>query len=447
MRRLAGKARLLFWLSLGFFSRYTKHLLLGFISGFFLFLLSIRLYFLLASFFPSRKIIGLVGSYTPTTLPLPIQNLVSLGLTRVNAAGEALPALATSWEVKEEEKVYVFRLREDVFWHDGERFTAADVNYNLKDAEIKPLDQFTVEFRLKKPFSPLPVLLSRPLFKKGLVGAGVYKVLSLKLNVDRIESISLNPAVKEEKFSQITFKFYPTEAAAVTGFKLGEVDILQDLTDAYNFHLWEGVVIKKEVLPNQVMVIFYNQTCPFLEEKASRQVLNFAIPDLGQEKALGPISPASWAFSKKVKIYQFDLKEAKTLLEKQNLATTSASLTLSTFPPFLSLAQKITSSWEKLGIKTAVKVENAVPEEFDALLTIQEIPPDPDQYPLWHSTQERTNITNLKNPKIDKLLEDGRRTFKKEERQVIYADFQKYLVDEAPAAFLYYPTVYTILRK
>lgn len=447
MKFFISRGRFFYWLTKAFLSRYKKHLLLGFFGGFILFVVGMRTYPVIAAIFPSTKVIGIVGEYTPTNLPLSIQNLISQGLTSLNSQGEALPSLATSWEIREEGKVYVFRLREDIFWHDNKKFTAEDVNYNLKDVEIKPLGPFTLEFRLKEAFSPLPVLLSRPLFKKGLIGTGSYKVSSLKLNADRIDRISLTPVDEDAGLPMLVFRFYPTESAAVTGFKLGEVDILSELSDAYNFSSWNKIEIRKKVLQKQVMTIFFNQENPILSVKNIRQALNYAVPDLGVERAWGSISPASWAFSKDVKLYQPDLEKAKSLLKDEDLTASATSLNLSTFAPYLSIAQKIANSWEKLGIKVQVRVENTVPHDFDALLIAQEIPSDPDQYPLWHSTQTRTNLSNFKNVKIDKLLEDGRKTYHQEERKKIYADFQKYLADESPAAFLYYPTVYTISRK
>lgn len=447
IKKIASKFRFLSWLIKAFILRYRQHLMFGFIGGFVVLLLSIRTYPVITSLLPPRKIVGIVGQYTPTTLPLSIQNLISFGLTSVSPQGEALPALATSWETKETGNVYIFRLREDVFWHNGEKFTAYDVNYNLKDVKIKPLDEFTIEFRLNEPFSPLPVLLSRPLFKQGLIGTGTYKVSRLKLNVDRIEMISLTPAGEKGRAPELVFRFYPTEASAVTAFKLGEVNILQDLNDVYNLSSWPGITIEEKVLLNQIVTIFFNENYSILKEKAFRQALNFAIPNLGKDRAWGPISPLSWTFSKNVKTYKFDLAKAMELIKNDGIATNPANLTLSTFPPFLSMAQKIADSWKKIEITTSIRVENAIPEDAEALLTIQELPPDPDQYPLWHSTQERTNISNLKNPKIDKLLEDGRKTLDKDERKEIYADFQKYLVDLSTAAFLYYPKVYTISRK
>nr|MBP6989849.1 peptide-binding protein [Candidatus Shapirobacteria bacterium] len=68
------------------------------------------------------------------------------------------------------------------------------------------------------------------------------------------------------------------------------------------------------------------------------------------------------------------------------------------------------------------------------------------QYLFWHSTQKKTNITKINNPRIDKLLEEGRQTFDQQERKNIYQEFQKNLLEECPAIFLKYPIVYTISR-
>ena len=94
-----------------------------------------------------------------------------------------------------------------------------------------------------------------------------------------------------------------------------------------------------------------------------------------------------------------------------------------------------------------MQVSSVTPTEYDAFLVIFDIPPDPDQYTLWHSTQAGSNISRYKNPRIDKLLEDGRLNLDTEARKKIYLDFQRFLLEDAPAAFLFHPTWYTISRK
>lgn len=83
-----------------------------------------------------------------------------------------VPELATSWEIHDEGRRYTFHLRDDVRWHDGEPFTAADVVYTFEEVllqyhartraslgaaspDVVALDEHTVEFRFPAPYAPL----------------------------------------------------------------------------------------------------------------------------------------------------------------------------------------------------------------------------------------------------------------------------------------------------
>jgi peptide/nickel transport system substrate-binding protein len=102
-----------------------------------------------------------------------------------------------------------------------------------------------------------------------------------------------------------------------------------------------------------------------------------------------------------------------------------------------------------VGAKNDVSFNSATSlPEYDMLLAYLKLPADPDQYAFWHSSQvAQNNISNFKSVKIDKVLEDGRNTADRDERQKIYYQFQRIMVDEVPAVFLYYPYSYTIKRK
>ena len=119
---------------------------------------------------------------------------------------------------------------------------------------------------------------------------------------------------------------------------------------------------------------------------------------------------------------------------------------LKTLQPYSSVAQKIAKSWKEIGIETDIVVVDGIPSRFQAFLGDLPILNDPDQYTLWHTGQPN-NLTNYKNLRIDKLLEDGRRTYNINERKAIYSDFQKYLIDDMPAIFLFLPTSYKVERK
>src|SRR5882762_9483694 len=54
------------------------------------------------------------------------------GLLRYSPKLEPLPGLAESWTVSEDGKVYSFKLRMGVTWHDGKPFTSADVLFSIE---------------------------------------------------------------------------------------------------------------------------------------------------------------------------------------------------------------------------------------------------------------------------------------------------------------------------
>ena len=76
----------------------------------------------------------------------------------------------------------------------------------------------------------------------------------------------------------------------------------------------------------------------------------------------------------KCRKYSYSPSEAKKLLKSTHLATTSAELTLSTFPAYLDVAQQIAAAWTALGVTTKVQVESAVPADFGESQIAQDVP-------------------------------------------------------------------------
>src|SRR5690606_10883254 len=98
------------------------------------------------------------------------QELVYSSLLRIGVNLDPIPDLAESWSNPDPQR-YVFNLRANASFHDGEPVTAEDVKYTfdtLRDpdfgsslaanyeaiSEINVLDEHTVEFVLSEPFAP-----------------------------------------------------------------------------------------------------------------------------------------------------------------------------------------------------------------------------------------------------------------------------------------------------
>ncbi len=440
------KIRFFFILLKEYLRRRYKLVLVGFLLGIIFFYL-IPAVFLRFQLFQKPTKIGLIGKYTIDEIPKEIQLLISKGLTEAKKDGEIVPSLAESWQVEEDGKKYAFNLRKDIKWPDGKKFTANDVNYNFEDVEIQVINDYQVGFLLKDPFSPFPMAVSRPIFRKGLIGLGDYRVKRIDFNGEFVESIGLTPIKSKEK-GEIIYKFYPTEESAKIALKLGEVTGLRDILDPHLLENFSNLQISSMVKDDRFVGLFFNTEKPFLEDRLFRQALAYAVKKDYPRRAYSPISPLSWAYFEDVKPYDYNLKRGQELLENSlgEIDPGEIELTIHTVPQLIPLAESIRKDWQELGIKVEIGPFMIGETDFQVLLAIQEIPADPDQYNLWHSTSQN-NITHLRSPRIDKLLEDGRVSLEQSERKKIYFDFQRFLAEEVPVIFLYYPEVYNISRK
>lgn len=430
-----------------FVKRHISQIGLSVLIGFFLTLFIFQIYPLFSAILVRKhERIGVIGSYNLPVLPQSIINKISFGLTSLSSDGQASPGAALNWEIVNN-LIYTFHLKTNLYWHDGKKFSAEDIKYKIKGSGITVLDNYTLKIELKEPFSPLTVFLSQPLLKDNLYGLSQYKIVRIKDSPEsKISEISLLPF--DKSLATITYKFYNNLSDALLGFKLGEVDSLENVDSKELFSSWRNLNIEDKSDYNKVVSLFFNFEDSRLKEKEVRQALAYAIPPFEEyDKAVSPISPFSWAYSQRLRLYKFDPETAQKILSKSQLASASSELILTTPPSLIKSAQAIVDSWNKIGLNSKVKVESTIPPNFQVALKNLTIPPDPDQYIYWQSTQENTNISNYSSPKIDKLLEDGRKTADLAQRKKIYADFQFYLIDDAPAIFLYYPKLYTIKRK
>ena len=64
-----------------------------------------------------------------------IASMISDGLVAYDAQGRYVPMVARDWEISQDGTTVIFRLRDGVFWHDGERVTSRDVAYTVRKVE------------------------------------------------------------------------------------------------------------------------------------------------------------------------------------------------------------------------------------------------------------------------------------------------------------------------
>ena len=177
-----------------------------------------------------------------------------------------IPYLAKSWTISEDGRTYTFKLRDDVSFCSGKKFTAEDVIYSfkrLKDPaikgpyawragnikELRAPDPYTVEYELEEPFSEL--LLQLTMFTnvihnkesvealgkdygiKGADGTGPWCFETwqprTEIVLKRHDAYKWGPSMYKNKgpvkFEKLVIKIVPEDSSRVAAMMAGQFDI------------------------------------------------------------------------------------------------------------------------------------------------------------------------------------------------------------------------------
>lgn len=450
------RKRFILWLIKAYLRKWGRIIGISFTLGILLFLIL----FLNRNFISSKLVlntsetIGVAGIYSkenfPNNLPHFILNNISRGLTKVDDKGNVMPDIAEKWDIKDNGKTFIFYIKKGQYFSDGKEVDSSMINYNFSDAVIEKPSKYVIVFKLKEKYSPfLVTLANNKVFKKDYVGVSDFEIKKIKNNGGFIDYIDL---YSQSDKKSIKYDFYDTQDLLKNAFTLGEVNKIVDINDLNyegktDLSKFKNIKIVKSPNQDKIVTIFFDNQDPVLSDKKVRKALAYSLPnDFSEGKRnYTPYSANLWA-NNPSEIYQKDVELSKLLLEQSSASQSGRTkITLKTLPQYKSVADKIAKDWKTINFDVRVEVTETIPDIYQAFLGDLPVLKDPDQYTFWHSGQAN-NITHYKNLRIDKLLEDGRQTYDKSERKQIYTDFQKYLIDDMPAAFLFMPYTYTISR-
>ncbi len=403
---------------------------------------------------PNVVRIGLIGTYQEHDLPQDVTKLISQSLVEASADGKVKPNLVSGWEVNNDATIFKFKLKDGLKWIDSTPVKSQDLIFDIPNTEVSYPDDKTIQFTLKESYSPLPSLLTKSILKKGtLLGIGPYRVAKIEKSRIFITKVTLLPPASAVSQLPVVFvRFYPNEKVAAIGFSLGEVQAILGLSNAKMFLNSHLVEIKQKTDYTKIVAVLFQTKDPFLSSRSLRQALSFATLQIPNEQiANNPYPPMSWAYNSESKKYLSNLTEAEAAMERAKSSLSEdklhSELILTTTPNLETEGKLIIASWKNLGFDAKLRVESGIPQNFQSLLITQSIPIDPDQYFLWHATQTKTNLTQYDSKRVDKDLEDGRKTNIEDDRKAKYFDFQKTLLEDAPAVFLYFPKYNIVYLK
>ncbi len=293
------------------------------------------------------------------------QAMIYESLVRYGEGGNIEPWLAKSWEISQDGKEYIFYLREDVTFSNGEIFNAKAVKANfdallmnaeklkwlqimkmLSDTEV--VDEYTIKILFKDSYFPAlqELTLIRPIRFiapsqipdsgnsadgiKEPIGTGPWKLESTQLGVNDVFVRNDSYWGKKPKIEKIVVKIISNPNARALALESGEIDLLYGkpgvvypdtfmrLKKDPNFNV-------KTSTPFSTRTITLNTTKPGLQDLEVRRAINHSVDKNSFNKHVlsGVYTTANSLFSKTVpyadinlKTYEFDVEKAKRILEQ-----------------------------------------------------------------------------------------------------------------------------------
>ncbi len=276
------RKRLIIWLIKAYIKRSGRSIVVSFFVGLVVFFLIIGLYrFIPRPSFTRTNAIGIAGTYTIQTLPSSIIGKIGFGLTTVSEDGAISPGLASSWDIRDGGKTYVFLLDKDLAFNDGKKLESNDIQYGFSQASVERPDKHTIIYKLKEPYAPFLITVSEPVFRKGIIGTGDYKIRSFVLNGDYVKSMTI--VSKKEPRVIEHYTFYPSQEALKLAILLGEVSQAKGLFDTSYKHIQLGSFpngeINRSTNYQKLVTVFYNTKDSLLSDKKIRNALSFSLPN------------------------------------------------------------------------------------------------------------------------------------------------------------------------
>lgn len=401
------------------------------------------------------------------------------GLTRIGPNGEVLPALAESWTISDDGKVYTFKLHSGVKFHDGTDFEATDVVFSLDRARaenstnaqkslfaliesVEAVDPTTVKVTLKQPQGAFlynmgwgdAVIVAPETAesnKEKPVGTGPFRFDSWAKG----SSITIvkNPDYwgKAVALDKVEFRIVSDAAAAVPALLSGDVqafanmpagDALAQIQADPRFEVVIGATEGETILSTN------NKKPPFDQLKV-RQAIAHALDReeiiLGASSGYGtPIgshfSPANEAYVDLTGTYPHDVEKAKALLKEAGLEN-GFSATLKLPPPAYARqgGEIIAAQLRQIGINLEI-----IPVEWAQWLEQVYTNKDYDLTIVSHTEPNDIDIYarddyyfQYDNPDFDAVIEELVVTNEPEKRKELYGKAQRIIAEDAVNGFLF----------
>jgi peptide/nickel transport system substrate-binding protein len=414
-----------------------------------------------------------------------------------------VPQLATEWRWTDDNKALVMTLRRGVTFHDGEKFDAAAVKFNIerhlnlpgsnRKAEIAAVqaveivDDHTVRLVLSRPFAPLLAALSDRAgmmvspkaagaadFASRPVCAGPYKFVE-RVAQDRIVLERFAGYWDREAMHVERLVFLPVtdHAVRLANLQSGSLDLIErvaaphveevrknprlKLTEATSLG-YTGLTINLNSGPRSKTPLGQDaRVRQALELSIDRAALNAVVFDGLFRPGNQWVSPENPYYVKSIPIPPRDVAKARQLLAEAQTPNPTVTLMVPTNPELLRAAEVIQAMAKEAGFdirieatEFATSLDRAAKGDFEAYLIGWSGRTDPDGNIynfLACDAPPALNTPRYCNPEIDRELNAARTTGNQSERREHYARVAERALADRPIIYLWHGKLFFGMRE
>lgn len=466
------------------------------------------------------------GHMDPQTSQLDVSSMVQRAvldsLVFQEADGSFSPWLAESWDVEDDGATYVFRLRDDVTFHDGTPFDAAAVKANfdrIADPETasaqaasmlggdaytgtEVVDDHTVRVTFSRPYVPFlqaastsllgfwsPAVLasSADQLKAGgpdvNVGTGPFELTSYtpdqEIVYTRNDDYTWGPdGGTAPAFETLRVEILPEASVRLGVISSGEADVATNLPPNLVSEVPDDVTVEALEYPGLPYSLYLNEKYGVFADQRVRQAFSRAIDvDTAVQEIFFGQFPRAWSIlgattpgydASLEDTWAFDPDAANALLDeagwtgrdadgfrtKDGQRLTARWIAWTPVPDDrAALANAIQSDLRAVGFDLQREVlepgaynEQYGPKTFD-LTDWGFSGVDPDLLRSHLQTDGFQNASQVSDPALDALLDEGTATTDTEARNEVYREVQQWNADQVAIVPLYSPALISAVRS
>jgi peptide/nickel transport system substrate-binding protein len=406
-----------------------------------------------------------------------------------------LPQLASSYEWSADSKALTLKLRQGVTFHDGEKFDAAAVKFNLerhknlagsnRRGELAPvtsidvIDPSTVRLNLSAPFAPLLAQLTdragMMVSPKAATSAGdkfgshpvcsgpfkfAERVAQDRIVLEKFPNYWNKEAVH---FDKVIYTPIPDATVRLANLKSGQLDFIERMAS----NDVEGVMKDKKYKVSRITEIGYQgitinvgksdqaKKNPLGRDARVREAFELSLDRQGlaqvvmdNEALIGNqwVAPNNPFYAKNVPMPKRDVEKAKALLKAAGVEKPSFTLVTTTASDAQRLAVVIQAMAREAGfdvkIQTAefaTSLNMADKGDFEAYVLSWSGRPDPDgNMYSFHGCKQPLNYAGYCSAETDALLNQSRAERDPVKRKKIMEQISAQVLKERPVIYLYH---------